>query len=81
MCELLRAISRISLQRKSEGGRKGEGEGGRRERGREGGREKRTETRCHRAVLNADSSLSKTENSQLFEIKLYPLRAKKLSLE
>ena len=82
MCELLRAISRISLQKERERRRrKGEGEGGRRERGREGGRKKRTETKCQGAVLNADSSLSKTKNSQLFGIKLYPLRAKKLSLE
>ena len=64
-----------------EGGRERGREAEGKEEGREGGRNKRTETRCHGAVLNADSSLSKTENSQLFGIKLYPLRAKKLSLE
>lgn len=51
MCELLRASSKISLQkeRESEGGRKGEREGGRRDRGRKGGIKKRTETKCQGA--------------------------------
>lgn len=64
-----------------EGGRERGREAEGREGGRKRGRKKRTETKCQGAVLNADSSLSKTENSQPFGIKLYPLRAKKLSLE
>lgn len=63
MCELLRASSRISLQKESEGGKKGE----RREEGRE---KEENRNQMPKSLLNADSSLSKTENSQPFGVKL-----------